>query len=658
MENTKSLVNLNADEEYISMLAQASMRYFRFPFGYIDYKMIMEDLLSFTGADYGLINLMDKIKRKLVTVAVSETGEKLNSINNVLGFSLVGNEWDLPGEGIEFSTKNKLIKMRDLKEASFYQLTSIQSKTIHKILQLKEAYMIGLYHNEEIIGSVLLGWKKEMGIHKTESIELYINMIGTVFLRKQAEEALTRQKQMMEALIKYSPDGIAILDKDFTVMDINYKFTEIFGYTLKEAIGVHIDDLIVSQESPGVPLNCKQVDALVFSNQKIEIETIRKQKDGTLIPVMIRGGATVVEGKIVGYHAIYTDIRERKKSEERILYLSYHDKLTGLYNRAYFEEEKVRLQNSNILPISIIIGDLNGLKLTNDVFGHREGDKLLINIANIIRDTCEEEGTVCRWGGDEFAVILPNKDEAEVVRICNAIRRACETTEEEPIQISIALGWATKKTEDVLMCSIIKEAEEKMYRHKLLESKSARSNIISSLRKSLHEKSCETEDHGERMRKMGVFLGRKMGLKDNELDELSLLAVLHDIGKIAISNDILGKAGPLTEKEWIEMKRHPEIGYRIAKASQELFSIADYILSHHEWWNGKGYPQGLKGEEIPRLSRILAVVDAYDVMTNHRAYKKPLSHHAAIEEIEKCAGSQFDPEIVALFIEIMREKLS
>jgi len=468
---------------------------------------------------------------------------------------------------------------------------------------------------------------------------------------KEAEEHIRMQQQIQESLFRYSPDAIAHLDLNLNIIKVNRKFVELFGYLPDECIGKNIDDLIVNNEyiEEGKMINQKATN-----NQKIEIDTVRRHKDGSLIPVSVRGGPTIVDDKIIGYHAIYTDIRARKEAEAKIRYLSYHDKLTGLYNRAFFEEELKRLDTDRQIPLAAIIGDVNGLKLINDVFGHLMGDKLLIQTADILRSACRREDIVCRWGGDEFAILLPNTEKKVVNKICQRIYKLCEELSNEPIHISISLGYAVKYNKDETMTDIIKEAEEKMYRNKLLESKSTRSHIINSLQKSLYERSHETEEHCQRIKKLSISLGKSLNLDDDKINELGLLALLHDIGKMAIPDSILQKPGKLTPEEWEKMKRHSEIGYRIAETSPELVHISKYILFHHERWDGKGYPQGLKGEEIPILCRIIAVVDAYDVITNSRAYKSPISHEEAIEEIKRCSGTQFDPKVVSKFIELFQ----
>ncbi|KAB3530042.1 PAS domain S-box protein [Alkaliphilus serpentinus] len=469
---------------------------------------------------------------------------------------------------------------------------------------------------------------------------------------KDAEEKIKEQQKILESHFKYSPDAVVRLDLNFEIQEINRKFTDLFGYTSEESIGRNIDDLIVSEKYKE---ECRMINNLVLENNQLEIDTKRRRKDGALVDVCIRGGPTIVDGKIIGLHGIYTDITERKVAEARVNFLSYHDNLTGLYNRAFFEEELKRLDTQRKYPLSIIIGDVNGLKLTNDVFGHLVGDKILTKTAEIMQQACRREEIVCRWGGDEFAILLPNTDKEATKEVCQRIYSLSQKSTDTPISISISLGYAVKTHTNQSMTDIIKEAEEQMYRNKLIESKSTRSHIINSLQQSLHEHSHETEEHTQRMKAMSIKLGEGLQLDNDKLNELSLLAILHDIGKIAISDTILQNPGRLSPDDWEKMKRHSEIGYRIAETSPELVHIAKYILFHHERWDGTGYPHGLKGDEIPLLSRIISVVDAYDVMTHARVYNKAISHQEALEEIKRCAGSQFDPLVANRFIEIFSD---
>jgi diguanylate cyclase (GGDEF)-like protein/PAS domain S-box-containing protein len=381
------------------------------------------------------------------------------------------------------------------------------------------------------------------------------------------------------------------------------------------------------------------------------------KSSGDVIWVLHRGKVSKrsERGKPLRIISTLVDITSRKKYEQEILFLSYSDRLTGLRNREYIEKKFKELDNDPKISYSIIMGDLNGLKLTNDTFGHNEGDRLLCAIANILKNVCEEDDIIGRWGGDEFIILVLNKKPSYVSNLIENIKSECAKVNDFTFNLSIALG-SVKKDELANAEAAMGLAEERMYRNKLTEARSSSNSTISSLLKTLHEKHSETEEHTQRIKNLSVRLGKKLGLSQDKLDELELLSVLHDIGKIGISGNILMKPGKLTKEEWEIMKKHTEIGYRIAKSAPRLAHVADEILCHHERFDGTGYPKGLKGEEIPLLSRIINIVDSFDVMTHSRCYKEASSVEYAIEELKRCSGTQFDPVIAEIFIKLLVEE--
>ncbi len=365
-------------------------------------------------------------------------------------------------------------------------------------------------------------------------------------------------------------------------------------------------------------------------------------------------------GEIAAIEGLIIDISNQKKREDEIRYLTYHDVLTGLFNRRYFEEAKTILDEQDKYPLSVIVGDINGLKFINSAIGHQEGDGLIIQASKLLSSCCRSKDVLARTGGDELSILMPNTTYEEANQVVHLIGKLCERQQDEnienPYHLSISVGCATKYNETTKLASIIKEAEENMYRHKMLQKKSLHSSIISTMRSSLNEKSQETEEHANRLIELSKEIGINLKLSEEQLNELELLSTLHDIGKIGIRDSILNKQDTLTNDEWLEMKKHPEMGHRIAMATPELAPIADYILNHHERWDGQGYPNGKKEEEIPLLSRIITIVDSYDAMTSDRPYRKAQSIETALEEIRRNAGTQFDPYIAELFIELIRKK--
>ncbi len=352
--------------------------------------------------------------------------------------------------------------------------------------------------------------------------------------------------------------------------------------------------------------------------------------------------------------------RERRKLEERLTYLSLHDTLTGLYNRTYFAAELERLHQPEFAPVGIIVGDLDGLKLINDTWGHQSGDNVLKLTASILRQCCPAAATLTRIGGDEFVILLPAATRQALEQLCRAISQAVETYNQtsplgQGIVLSISLGFALAGSEHTSLQDVFRVADNNMYREKLHRSQSNRSAIVQTAMKLLEARDFITEGHGDRLQQIVARLGFSLGMPESRVNDLKLLAQFHDIGKVGIPDHILFKPGKLTGEEFNEMKRHSEIGYRIAQASPDLSLIADYILKHHEWWNGGGYPLGLAGEDIPLECRILSLADAYDAMTNNRPYRQALPPAYAKEEIRRFAGVQFDPNLIEKFIAITAE---
>lgn len=502
-----------------------------------------------------------------------------------------------------------------------------------------EYYPVFLYEDNRISG-----WRENyvFRIPSGEIVAIYEDLTK----QKQVEEELKLIRQRYLDMFESSLDGIYQSTIEGRYIDVNNALVEMLGYDSKEeliSIDIPTQLYVFKEDRP----NCNKRNRI--------FETRLKKKDGKVIDVEISSRVIYKNNEPAFYEGIVRDITERKKIEEQLKFLSFHDKLTGLYNRAYFEEELKRLDTKRQLPLSFIIADVNGLKLTNDVFGHKEGDNLLCNCAEIFEKCFRREDIIARWGGDEFVMLLPKTTEKETLIIKNRIIKECLKTAGQKIPVSISMGSSTKNEPYKDINMVIIEAEELMYQNKLIENKSTSASIITSLKRVLSEKGIETSEHINRVNFFSIEIGKSLGLPENKFAELSLLAALHDIGKVAIPEAILLKQGKLSESEWKLIKTHPQTGYNIIRYSPNMAHIAEAILAHHECWDGSGYPCGLKGENIPITSRILYVADAYEVMTNEKTYKNKMSTAQAIEELKICAGKQFDPQIVKNFLEILQK---
>ncbi|ERJ11236.1 diguanylate cyclase domain-containing protein [Haloplasma contractile] len=342
---------------------------------------------------------------------------------------------------------------------------------------------------------------------------------------------------------------------------------------------------------------------------------------------------------------------ERKIDEDEKEYLSFHDTLTGLYNRRFFEREFKQVDTIQKMPISIIVADVNGLKLVNDAFGHVKGDQVLQAAAAIIKQECRESDIVARWGGDEFIILLPQTNSIEADRIIKRINQKASDTYVDSVFISISMASATKVNVNDDLNKVLKLAEDVMYKHKLVESASVRGKTINAIIHALHEKNKREEEHSKRVSALCGKIGTAMGLPEGDIRNLKTIGLLHDIGKIAISETILNKKGKLNTEEWNEIKRHSEIGYRILSCSNDMSEIAEYVLKHHERLDGTGYPNGIKGEDIPLLTRILSLADAYDAMTSARSYREPLDEYQIVRELVLNSCTQFDHNIARVHVE-------
>jgi diguanylate cyclase (GGDEF)-like protein/PAS domain S-box-containing protein len=471
-------------------------------------------------------------------------------------------------------------------------------------------------------------------------------LIKEIEERKMTADKLKESRKRFRALAKYSTDLIIRFDRNLKCLYANPAVQKILTGDIKSITGLPLKEI-------GLPVklteNLESAIRTVFENSvpcNIEFKLGKRWYHWSLMPEFSEGNQRKVSAVITSAR----DITERKITEEKIRYKSYHDELTDLHNRAYFNEKLVELNKEEFMPLSVILADLNGLKITNDTLGHKAGDQLIVRISRILEEVCRTEDIIARIGGDEFVILLPNTTEDTTRKICRRIQDACDQSPKDPIQPSVALGYATKNSVSKDIEVVFKRAEDDMYHNKMNQSEKSSVRILESLEELLRETTNETYEHSDHLRELSLAIGKKLKLSTQKLNILSSLADLHDIGKVAISQDILQKKEALTLEEWERVKRHPELGFKIANSTPKLSQISEGILSHHERWDGTGYPQGLEKEEIPLLARIISIVDAYDVMISGRPYKKAVTKDQAIKELKKSSGSQFDPKLVNLFI--------
>ena len=439
------------------------------------------------------------------------------------------------------------------------------------------------------------------------------------------------------------------------VGDVRYatpSFATVLGYDLNAVVGKAFTSFVQQQDSERI---LAAVNKVVRADPIHKLEFRFLHADGHEVWVESVGRAIFDEdGLFAGGVVCAREIIDRKKMEERLRQMGMYDALTGLYNRASFEDA---MQETN-LPgdFALIVCDVDGLKVVNDNMGHEAGDKFLKVAASVIRSSFREEDFIARIGGDEFAILLRGHAARNAAEAVRRLRDAIETHNKFATDTAVSLSVGYASTVETAREALFKVADDTMYREKLNRRQNTHSTFINILSKALEARDFIAEGHAERLRGQVSIMGEALGLPEHKIAELCLLAQFHDIGKVGVSDSILFKTAPLDPEERKEMQKHCEIGHRIAFSSPDLMPIADWILKHHEWWNGNGYPFGLAQEEIPLECRILAIADAYDAMTNDRPYRKALSHEEALNEIKNNAGKQFDPQLAKLFVEQLLSK--
>ena len=476
---------------------------------------------------------------------------------------------------------------------------------------------------------------------------------------RQLQQSLHHERELLKTTVLSMGDALIATDSRGNITIMNELAEKMTGWPQVVAWGKHFDDVFrIVDEKSGVPLESPV-------NQVLEREEEYHLPPGTML-VSRKGKKIPIEdsvapikdpkGNITGIVVVFRDFTEKKEKQDKILHLSYHDQLTGVYNRHFFEAELQRLDIQRNLPLSLLVLDLNGLKLINDAFGHQVGDQAVQRVALVMQQACRNDELIARIGVDEFVIILPNtrKDDAEKLA-----KRIQERISEEPLEelrISASIGWATKETIDETIARIFKEAEDRMYRHKLMVSQKVHDDTINMILNTFYENHGHEQNHARRVSELSGAMGEALGFESEAVERLRKTGYMHDIGKGALPPQLLKKTTPLTPAERQEVERHPELGYQMLRSSQEYAAVAENVLAHHEHWDGSGYPRGIAGEKIPLEARITALAEVWDSMTTDRPYRKARSPEEALKEIKALAGIRFDPGLVPVFESVLMKK--
>ncbi|MCL5985717.1 MAG: diguanylate cyclase [Actinobacteria bacterium] len=477
--------------------------------------------------------------------------------------------------------------------------------------------------------------------------------------RELFENALQNSQKMFSQLLEGLPLAVFAVDKNGTPIYQNKTSKEILQSDINQysTTGelVNFDNAHLAETDQLYPKDRSPLRK-ALEGLSITVDDMEIRHSDRVIPLEVSSSPIFnVDGEVEYALTTFRDISERKRLETQLKMLSMRDPLTGLYNRAYYNDELARLDGSREYPISIISTDLDGLKLINDTMGHSKGDELIKSYASLLVSAFRKSDVTARIGGDEFAIILPHTDANACHMLCRRLEAGIETYNESNkyLPLSISVGISTSLDKETSLIETYKRADTNMYYVKSKQTERSAQIILTAIRALMAEKDYSDDGHISRLVQMSRALGERIGLTRKEVSQLVLLAEIHDLGKVVIPDNVLFKKGPLNKKERKRIEEHPTVGYRIARYNPELSHVADLILYHHRWWNGQGYPLNLKGEDIPISCRILSIVDAYDAMTSDRPYRKAMSHEDAVAELRRCAGTQFDPNLVEKFITML-----
>lgn len=465
---------------------------------------------------------------------------------------------------------------------------------------------------------------------------------------------LSLEVQKFQLLLESSTDLVFMIDTDRRYVEVYGKSLAVAGVTKEEVIGRTHEEVF------GNRLSKERLDQYVraLNGEKIYYEWEEEYQGKCYYFQNILSPIYDYQDNIIGAVGISRDVTEKQERFNQMEYISTHDHLTSLYNRRAYYEKMIDLSTKKVFPFTLVNLDVNGLKIINDAYGHKQGDQALKLTAEILKETVPDDCFVFRVSGDEFSILMPKKEEEDAKELKTKLKEKFNQSYIDNINLSVAIGYYTKHDEEMSLDEVRKSAENNMYREKILERKSVKNKAISAILKTLTDKYANEKRHSENVAKYSKFIGIELGLNADELRELETAALFHDIGKISIPDNILRKPGKLTNEEFEIIKTHTIVGYDILHAADEYSDLAVHASSHHERYDGFGYPNGLKGENIPYYSRIITIADAFDAMTSNRLYKDKLSFVDAKRELQEHAGSQFDPAIVTVFTDKVLKDLS
>lgn len=610
------------------------MNYDDFPDGnYIISNDRYKEVLGLDSSDIGIVKFEDFVKTAYPDMHGKDTMDVLlkgfdRTINNeIQEFDCIVKHQNLITKEVVYLEHHSHVEERNndgsLKIVGGYIVNiteKIEMEEANKILNLEKERHLSAERLAVRSGRIMIWYLSSQSSESANSF--YGNKL--LFTKLGLTDTFDNQfsiNEFNESIYKGDEEGTELY-KIYFSMDDKVESGEIDSY----------DKLLVKHQN----IITKEI---FYFEHNFEVE--KRFPDGSL---MIRGG-------------FMADVTEEIRYKKRNDYLVGHDPVTGLFNRSAFEKY---IDSSEMLrDYSLIIADIDGLKFINDAFGHLKGDEAIDFVGNQFESEFGNNSTIYRIGGDEFAVISTETNEYAIIACIEKVKQSIfKLNMKNDIQLGVSVGYEINKDSVLSFHDTFINAENLMYRRKLTDRNSRKSKTMDAVLETLHVKTEETKDHCDRLGVYAINTLKQLGYtRISDLEDIELLCKVHDIGKITISEEILSKKDKLTDEEYNKIKSHSESGYKIVKNIVESDKIAFGVLYHHERVDGKGYPFGLIGDEIPLFAKILSVCDAYDVMITGRKYSKAISKEDAIKEIIHCSGTQFDKRVAEKFIMSLKEEI-
>ncbi len=537
----------------------------------------------------------------------------------------------------------------------------IQPK-LHKLNRLIVYWLFGLYiHLFMLLYHFTLPLDINIILQKISEISItvigiypFIIVILIEFIRLNnsridSANTLSKSEEQYRLLFNNVPAGIFHYDTFGIVQTCNETFCDIIGSTFDVLIGLDMKKL----PNSGI------VDALEISTKgfnghyKGPYTSVTSGKE--LYVDVNFSTLRNLKGEIIGGVGVVQDLTEQVKKDEQIKTLQNTCPITGLQNRKIYEQHVFSDYFLDVHPLTFSLVSINNFQFIIDTMGYSASEQLLKDVSGILTTYIPKE-YVYRIADRDFALVFPH-DLKNTGGIITKIQNKIKELDEYSASISVSIVEVLKESIEDDWREINRKARGLMYSAKLYATESITKKTIDLLMASLFEKSPREKIHSDRVSKTSILLASELGLKQDQIDKVEISSVLHDIGKLNIDEAILEKKSSLTKREYEKVKSHTEVGYRILSSVDEYKEIAKIVLSHHERWDGLGYPEGLIGESIPLESRIISVCDSYDAMVNDRPYRNALTEEKAVQELKDNAGTQFDPDIVKTFIQYLEKNI-